>query len=314
MADASSTRAASLGATRAGDELALMEDDRPIGVFDSGLGGLTVARSIATALPHESIYYVGDTKRCPYGTRTEDEVRSFALQAGRWLEAHDVKIMVIACNTATAAALTVAQQTLAIPVIGVIAPGARAAINTTRTRTVGVLATPLTVRTGAYTRAIHNLDAGVEVYGCPAPSFVESVERELATGAHLQERWLEDGDIFDTPQVRAEVARTLTPITETNVDTVVLGCTHFPLLARPIRAALGAGVRVVSSAEETTRELTDILSRRGQLAGEETVPQHRFATTSDNIAEFAAAGSFIFGRPLRSIEHVGIDELEHLAR
>ena len=106
----------------------LAYDNRPIGVFDSGLGGLTVARSIATSLSHESIYYVGDTKRCPYGPRSENEVRTFALQAGRWLEAHDVKIIVIACNTATAAALTVAQQTLDVPVIGVIAPGARAAI------------------------------------------------------------------------------------------------------------------------------------------------------------------------------------------
>ena len=291
-----------------------MGDNRPIGVFDSGLGGLTVARSIATALTHESIYYVGDTKRCPYGPRTEHEVRSFALQAGRWLEAHDVKIIVIACNTATAAALSVAQQTLNVPVIGVIAPGARAAINTTRTRKVGVLATELTVRSGAYTRAIQNLDAGVDVYGCPAPSFVDIVERELATGAHLQERWLESGDIFDTPDIRAEVARTLMPIADTEVDTVVLGCTHFPLLAGPIRHALGAGVRVVSSAEETTRELTDILQRRGQLAAEGVEPQHRFATTSDNLAAFAAAGSFIFGQPLKSIEHVDLPELERLYR
>ncbi|OUP11026.1 glutamate racemase [Collinsella sp. An2] len=289
-------------------------NSRPIGVFDSGLGGLTVARAMARALPHESIYYLGDTKRCPYGPRDEDEVRSFVIQAGRWLEAHDVKIMVIACNTATAAGLHLAQQLLRVPVIGVIAPGARAAINTTRTRKVGVLATELTVRSGAYRRAIHSLDAGVDVYGCPAPSFVEIVERELATGAHLQERWLENGDIFDTPENRAEVCRTLSPLADRDVDTVVLGCTHFPLLAGPIRAALGPGVHVVSSAEETTRELTDILQRREQLASADVEPQHRFATTSDNIAAFAAAGSFIFGQPLRSVEYVGLDELEALDR
>ena len=270
----------------------LAGDTRPIGVFDSGLGGLTVARAIATALPHESVYYFGDTKRCPYGTRTEDEVRSFALQAGRWLSRHDVKIMVIACNTATAAALRLAQQVLDVPVIGVIAPGARAAINSTRTRRVGVLATNLTIRSGAYTRAIQDLDAGVDVYGCPASSFVEVVEHELASGAHLQEQWLENEDIFDTPAVRA-----------------LVNATHFPLLVGPIRHALGPGVRVVSSAEETTRELTDILTRREQLAGNTAEPQHRFATTSDNIAEFAVAGSFIFGQPLKSIEHVDIDEL-----
>lgn len=289
----------------------MLDSERPIGVFDSGLGGLTVARCIAESLPHESIYYVGDTKRCPYGVRSEEEVRAFVLQAGHWLAEHDVKIMVIACNTATAAGLRIAQQILPVPVIGVIAPGARAAINSTRTRKVGVLATPLTVRTGAYTRAIQDLDAGVNVYGCPAPSFVEMVERELATGAHLQERWLQDGDIFDTPENRAEVARTLAPIVEggAQVDTVVLGCTHFPLLAGPIRHTLGPEVRVVSSAEETTWELEDILRRRDQLAPMGQRPAHRFATTSDNIAEFAAAGSFIFGQPLKSIEHISLDEL-----
>ena len=280
----------------------------PIGVFDSGLGGLTVARSIATALPHESVYYFGDTKRCPYGTRGENEVRSFALQAGRWLSRHDVKIIVIACNTATAAALRLCQQTLDVPVIGVIVPGARAAINSTRTREVGVLATNLTTRSGAYTRAIQDLDAGVDVYGCPASSFVEIVEQELATGAHLQERWLEDEDIFDTPEVRAVVRQVVAPLKGHNIDTVVLGCTHFPLLVGPIRHELGPGIRV-SSAEETTRELVDILQRREQLAPEDALPQHRFATTSDNLAEFAAAGSFIFGQPLKSIEHVSLEEL-----
>ena len=289
--------------------MSMQENARPIGVFDSGLGGLTVARAIASALPHESVYYFGDTKRCPYGTRSENEVRSFALQAGRWLSHHDVKIIVVACNTATAAALRVLQQTLDVPVIGVIAPGARAAINSTRTRKVGVLATDLTVRSGAYTRAIQDLDAGVSVYGCPASRFVELVEGELATGAHLQERWLEDEDIFDTPEVRSCVREVVEPLHGRGIDTVVLGCTHFPLLVGPIRHELGPEVRVVSSAEETTRELIDILQRREQLAANDALPQHRFATTSDNLAEFAAAGSFIFGQPLKSIEHVALDEL-----
>ncbi len=289
--------------------MSTQENACPIGVFDSGLGGLTVARAIASALPHESVYYFGDTKRCPYGTRSENEVRSFALQAGRWLSHHDVKIIVVACNTATAAALRVLQQTLDVPVIGVIAPGARAAINSTRTRKVGVLATDLTVRSGAYTRAIQDLDAGVSVYGCPASRFVELVEGELATGAHLQERWLEDEDIFDTPGVRSCVREVVEPLHGRGIDTVVLGCTHFPLLVGPIRHELGPEVRVVSSAEETTRELIDILQRREQLAASDALPQHRFATTSDNLAEFAAAGSFIFGQPLKSIEHVALDEL-----
>ena len=285
----------------------------PVGVFDSGLGGLTVARAIAHALPQESVYYFGDTKRCPYGVRTEDQVRSFTLQAGRWLAHHSIKILVIACNTATAAALRIAQQTLDVPVIGVIAPGARAAINSTRTRKVGVLATDLTIRSGAYTRAIQDLDAGVDVYGCPASRFVEIVEHELATGAHLQERWLEDEDVFDTPEVKRIVGEVTAPLRDVDVDTVVLGCTHFPLLVGPIRHALGPGVRGVSSAEETTRELIDILSRREQLAPATCEPEHRFATTSDDLASFAAAGSFIFGQPLKSIEHVDEDELAALS-
>ncbi len=290
----------------------MLDRECPIGVFDSGIGGLTVARTIAERLPHESVYYFGDTRRCPYGVRSKGEVREFTLQAGRWLAKHDIKIMVIACNTATAAALQAAQCELPVPVIGVIAPGARAAIHSTRTRKVGVLATNLTIREGAYTRAIRELDASVEVFGCPASSFVEIVEGELATGKHLKERWLEGPDVFDSPDNRAAVRRVMAEPFPGDVDTVVLGCTHFPLLAGPIRAVMGEGVRIVSSAEETALELADILRRRDLLASPAIEPEHRFATTDENIAEFAAAGSFIFGRPLKSVEHVGLGELAEL--
>ncbi len=287
-------------------------DNRPIGIFDSGLGGLTVARAIAGALPHESILYVGDTQRCPYGTRSEDEVRSFVLQVGEWLARQDVKVMVIACNTATAAGLALAQQTFSVPVIGVIVPGARAAIHSTRSRRVGVLATELTVRSGAYTRAIQDFDAGVEVYGCPASCFVELVEGELAAGQHDSTRWLSGEDVFDAPEVRELVEQTIAPLKGHGIDTVVLGCTHFPLLVGPIRAALGPAVRVVSSAEEITRELAEMLGRRGELADEAAVPVHRFATTSQNLAGFACAGRFIFGSDLGEVRHITLEELEHL--
>ena len=154
--------------------------------------------------------------------RDQAEVDGFVQQIGGWLVDRGVKMVVIACNTATAAALRLAQQVLDVPVIGVIAPGARAAINSTRTRRVGVLATNLTIRSGAYTRAIQDLDAGVDVYGCPASSFVEVVEHELASGAHLQEQWLENEDIFDTPAVRALVGATVEPLRDHGIDTVVL--------------------------------------------------------------------------------------------
>ncbi len=285
---------------------------RPIGVFDSGIGGLTVARAIATALPHESIYYVGDTKRCPYGVRTQEEVRTFTLQAGSWLVERGVKIIVIACNTATASALKVAQQTFDVPVIGVIAPGARAAVHTTRTRRVGVLATNLTVESGAYTRAIQDLDAGVRVFGCPASVFVDVVEDALASGDRLNQDWFDDRSVFMTPAVRGLARQVTQPLRGQGVDTVVLGCTHFPLLAAPIHEAMGPDVRIVSSAEETTAELIEILRRREQLAGADALARHRFATTSENITSFAVAGSFIFGKPLRSIEHIELGELEEL--
>lgn len=287
-------------------------DNRPIGIFDSGLGGLTVARAVAAALPHESIVYVGDTQRCPYGTRSEDEVRSFVRQVGEWLARQDVKVMVIACNTATAAGLALAQQTFDVPVIGVIVPGARAAIHSTRSRKVGVLATELTVRSGAYTRAIQDFDAGVEVYGCPASCFVELVEGELAAGQHDSTRWLSGKDVFDSPEVRELVDATIAPLKGHGIDTVVLGCTHFPLLVGPIRAALGTGVRVVSSAEEITRELAEMLERRGELADADVEPAHHFATTSPNLEGFACAGRFIFGRDLGEVRHITLEELEHL--
>lgn len=292
---------------------------KPIGIFDSGLGGLTVARAIASLLPDEPIYYVGDTKRCPYGTRDQAEVRMFVRQVGRWLEERDVKLVVIACNTATAAGLDVIQRALKVPVIGVIEPGARAAIQATHTRHVGVLATEGTVRSGAYARAITNLDAGVEVTQCPAGSFVDFVEAELATGTHLHEDWMNNPDVFYTPEVCALAADIVAPLTDSDIDTVVLGCTHFPLLHREISHALGDGVRCVSSAEETAREVKEILQRRDELANPDASdlgaggePMYRFATTSDDITSFAVAGKFIFGHALDSIEHIELETLEAL--
>lgn len=293
---------------------------KPIGVFDSGLGGLTVARAIATGLPDEAIYFVGDTKRCPYGPREQSEVRLFVRQVGTWLANHEVKAVVIACNTATAAGLDVLQKALDVPVIGVIQPGARAACQATRSRRVGVLATEGTVRSGAYERAIRGLDAGVKVFSAAAPRFVDLVERELAHGTHLHEDWMRNKEIFDTEEVREVVREGVEPLLGKGIDTVVLGCTHFPLLSRQIREAMGPGVKIVSSAEETCRELAETLGRRDDLAdassadiGVDGKPKYRFATTSDDITAFAVAGKFVFGHRLDSIEHIELETLEALA-
>lgn len=298
----------------------MFTSDKPIGVFDSGLGGLTVARAIVSAMPDESLCYVGDTKRCPYGPRAQEEVRLFVRQVGAWLERRDVKLMVIACNTATAAGLDALQRSFDIPVIGVIEPGARAAVQATRSRRVGVLATQGTVASGSYERAIHMLDAGVRVSQAAAGELVSIVEEELAGGSHLHEDWMRNREIFETSQVREAVARCVEPLLGKGIDTVVLGCTHFPLLARQIREAMGGDVRIVSSAEETCREVHEILERRGELSNPESVergvgnePSYRFATTSDDITSFAVAGKFIFGHQLDSIEHISLEDLESLA-
>ena len=290
-------------------------DDAPIGVFDSGFGGLTVARELAKALPRESIVYLGDSARCPYGPRTLQEVDGFVQQIGGWLVDRGVKMIVIACNTATAAGLAHAQRTFPMPVIGVVEPGARAAAMATRNNRVGVIATKGTVESNAYTSAIRHLDAGITVFSTATPRFVEIAEQ----GIRMAEGPLENytslaSKVYIRPAFEEIAREYLEPLRRAGVDTLVLGCTHFPLLAGPIRYALGTSVRVVSSAEETTRELKDILHRRGQLAAADVEPQHRFATTSDNIAEFAAAGSFIFGQPLKSIVHVDLGELEEMYR
>lgn len=287
--------------------------NEPIGIFDSGMGGLTVARCITTMLPDESIYYVGDTKRCPYGVREPAEIREFVRQIGLWFSRRSVKLIVIACNTATAAALPLAQRTFDVPVVGVIVPGARAAIQASVNRRVGVIATPLTIASDAYARAIHRMDAGVQVYSLATPRFVPLVEDELATGRHLHEDWRRHRDVFMTPEVRSVVAEDLAPLSQVGIDTLVLGCTHFPLLTPAIRETLGDHVSIVSSAEETTREVAETLRRRGQLARPGSLVRHRFATTGDDITTFAAAGQFIFGRSLASIEHIDLEDLEALA-
>lgn len=290
-----------------------MANDKPIGVFDSGLGGLTVARAIASALPEESLYYIGDTARCPYGEKPQEEVRGYVAQISRWLQAREIKLLVIACNTATAAGLDVAQRMLDIPVLGVIVPGARAVVQATHSRHVGVLATQGTVDSGSYVRAIKNLDAGVEVWQAPSPRSVTVVEETLAAPVAMNRDWMSSKDVFEREEVDVIAREDIRPLEGHGIDAVILGCTHFPLLKPAYQKAFGPDVTIVSSAEETAREVEEYLVRNGSRAGAGHVPQYRFATTSSDLAAFAVAGSFVFGRPLESIEHVDIDHLETLA-
>ncbi len=257
-------------------------DDRPIGMFDSGFGGLTVARALIDLLPAEHLVYVGDTGRYPYGPRPLDEVRGFALQVTRLLvERHDVKMVVVACNTAAAAALELLRFECEVPVVSVVDPGARALVRATRSGKVGVIGTVGTVGSGAYQRAVRATRATVELSCAACPGFVEFVER----------------DEIRSDQVHVLAERLLAPVVEADVDTLLLGCTHYPFLARTIGDVMGRDVVLVSSADETAFEVRAILADTGLSRRSAAKGAHRFVSSGD-VAWFRALGIIILGPEL----------------
>jgi glutamate racemase len=283
----------------------------PIGVFDSGLGGLTVVRELVRALPEEPIVYLGDTARCPYGPRERSEVREFVLQIGAWLSARPVKLIVVACNTATAAGLALAQQAFDVPVIGVVEPGARAAVMATVNRRVGVIGTVGTVESGAYSRAVRALDAGVTVFSAAAPRFVDFVEAGLRMDESPLEDWISQAaDVFIRPSFYEMARDYLDPLKRAGIDTLVLGCTHFPLLSAAIQQVVGPNVRLISSAEETAREVAEALAARGHLASGERPPKEYF--TTGDVAEFERLGSRVLGSGLDRVHGISLAELTAL--
>ena len=261
-------------------------DPRPIGVFDSGMGGLTVLRALTKRLPHERFVYLGDTARLPYGTKSAETVQAYALQATRLLVAEGVKIVVIACNTASSVALRTLSQALApLPVIGVIEPGARAGIAATRNQAIAVLATEGTVKGGAYLRAIHALAPEMRVVQQPCQVFV----------ALAEEGWT------DSPVAVESARHYLEPLFRGNEapDTIVLGCTHFPVLAGAIRQTIGDGVAIVDSAETTAEAVAEAISLIG-IEGSGEAALRFFAT--DSPERFARVGATFLGRPIAEAE------------
>ena len=243
-----------------------MNKDKAIGVIDSGVGGLTVVKEIMRQLPHEKIYYLGDTARCPYGPRKQEEVRQFTWDMVHYLLPLDLKLLVIACNTATAAVLDEMRSQLPIPVIGVIQPGARAALNLTKNLHIGVIGTEGTIRSSAYETALRNINSKVKVTSLACPTLVPLVE---------------------SGQYRASIARkivadALLPLKESKLDTLILGCTHYPLLEPIIQHEVGQAVKVISSGEETARETSAILSFHDLLQPAICHPDHVFLTTGSN--------------------------------
>lgn len=280
-------------------------NNAPIGVFDSGFGGLTVAREIMKALPNESIIYFGDTLHCPYGPRSFSEVRSFVEAIGTWLVERGVKMIVIACNTATAAGLSFAQTTFPVPVLGVVEPGARAAARATRNRRVGVIATKGTVESGVYTEAIRSTDAGITVFSTATPRFVEIAELGIRMAKGPIENYTSlASQVYIRPEFQEIAQDYLDPLRRCDVDTLVLGCTHFPLLKSLIGGVMGHEVVLISSASEVARDCSDMLIRQGIAASKDHEPHYEFFTSGDDIEAFRTFGTRVLRFPLENLERV----------
>jgi glutamate racemase len=279
-----------------------VSDTRPIGFFDSGVGGLTVLREVLRRLPAESTIYLGDNLRTPYGPRSDDEVRRFSLECVDELTARDVKAIVVACNTSSAVALPAMRARYDVPIVGVVRPGATAAALATRSRRVGVIATPATVRSRAYFHAIKDENPFVEVYEHATPELVPLVE-----AGHL-----------DGPDVEAAVARSLAPLlgergadgefvfplpADQRIDTLLLGCTHYPLLAPLVVRAVGGGIAVIDSASATASALAGLLEVNGLAAPAGATATHLQLTTGD-AAVFQRTAERLFGVLFPTVERV----------
>lgn len=260
--------------------------ERPIGMFDSGLGGLTVARAVIDLLPHEDLVYFGDTARCPYGPRPSQEVRRFALEIMDMLVAEDVKVLVVACNSAASTALQEARHRYDVPVISVIEPGVKAALAATRNRRIGLIGTEATVASGAYDDVVAATRANVKLVSRACSRFVEFVEKGDTTSEELM-------------RVAEEY---LQPLKDQEVDTLILGCTHYPLLSGVISYVMGDGVVLVSSAEVTANEVYAKLRDDQLLRSSQAAPVHRFIASSDR-AMFGELGTRFLGPEFGRVEH-----------
>jgi len=263
--------------------------ERAIGIFDSGVGGLTVLKALLQVLPGEQLFYLGDTARVPYGTKSPGTVLRYAQEAAEFLVQQRVKMLVVACNTASAVAVDVLEQRFSLPVVGVIEPGACKAASVTKNRRVGVIGTEGTIRSGAYSRAIRAVDAEIEVFAAPCPLFVPLAE----------EGWAEH-------EVATLAAREyLAPLVAQNIDTLVLGCTHYPLLKKTLQRVLGPQVQLIDSAEETARLVAGLLGERNALRSSEVFPPRYFVT--DESTRFKRVGGAFVGAELHDVTQIDLE-------
>lgn len=267
--------------------------ERAIGVIDSGVGGLTVTYELMRQLPKEKLIYVGDTLRCPYGPRPEHEIKQYTKEMIQFLLKKDIKMIVIACNTATAFTLEELKKTLPIPIIGVIQPGARAAIKQTKNQKIGIIGTEGTIRSEAYTTALEQINQDLHITGLACPLFVPMVEKGILKGEQAKQ-------VVEDALRPFKVAR--------QIDTLVLGCTHYPLLEPTIQQVMGKEVSIISSSEETARETSTMLEMNDLLYRGERQPVHYFYTTG-NLPLFQKIAYTIFHENMMDMEQVYIEKI-----
>ena len=265
--------------------------ERPIGVFDSGVGGLTVVKQLNKILPNEQLIYFGDTARIPYGTKSKRLIQQFALEDALFLMQFNIKFLVVACNTASSSALDILKERLEIPVEGVVEPGALAAVQKTRNKRIGVIGTSATIKSSSYARAILKLMPEAQVLGQPCPLLVPLVE----------EGWL-DGEV-----TRLTLKQYLQPLIEKGVDTIILGCTHYPLLQPTIQDILGPEVTLIDSGKETARMVKQKLSELNLVNATPKTEEDPYFV-SDSARQFAEVGSRFLGRPLQNVQRIDFDD------
>jgi glutamate racemase len=265
-------------------------NDQPIGIFDSGVGGLTVYSAIRRRLHKEKIIYLGDTARIPYGTRSPSTVRRYAHQDASFLFKYGVKLLVVACNTISSVALESLRKNFAVPILGVIEPGARHAVRLTRKGRVGVIATEATVESGAYKKAIQNIDPEIEVFSQACPLFV----------ALAEEGW------SDHRATRLIATEYLAPLQTANIDTLVLGCTHYPILKETIQQVIGDGVTLIDSGECVADEVESLLKKDDRLAAGAGDGKPDTFCVTDSGQRFRRIASLFLGTPIENLVAVDI--------
>ncbi|MDO8536329.1 MAG: glutamate racemase [Candidatus Omnitrophota bacterium] len=262
-----------------------MSDARPIGIFDSGVGGLTVFSEVEKALPREEIIYFGDTARVPYGTKSKETITRFSVENVEFLMKHNVKLVLVACNTASSLSLDFLKRCFRVPIIGVIEPGARNAVNSTRNNKIGVLGTSATIISGAYEKAVKKISQKISVYSQSCPLFVPLVE----------EGWVGEDVTYDVVSIY------LKGLKSKRVDTLILGCTHYPLLKNVIKKFMGNGVSLVDSAREVAKEAGAILDASGLLNENPGKRNHRFFV-SDEPGPFIRLSERFLKREMKCVK------------